>query len=72
MSKAFLKFIIQNLDEKVPIHPTIDPACIHKPISKHVTPHHYRSTFTHHYTLYQPTNSALLLTFSKPISSHMT
>ena len=27
MGKAFLKFIIQNLDEKVPIHPTINPAC---------------------------------------------
>ena len=28
MGKAFLKFIIQNLDEKVPIYPTINPACI--------------------------------------------
>ena len=51
MSKAFLKFIISNLDEMVPIHPTINPACIHRPISKHVSPHYYRSTSTHHYTL---------------------
>ena len=38
MGKAFLKFIIQYLDEKLPIHPTINPACIPRPISKHVAP----------------------------------
>jgi hypothetical protein len=40
MGKAFLKFIIQNLDEKVPIH----PACIPRSIPKHAAPQHHRST----------------------------
>ena len=53
MGKAFLKFIIQNLDEKVPIHPTIHPACIPRPISKHAAPYHHRSTFKLHCTLNQ-------------------
>src|SRR3979490_2870895 len=44
MSKSFLKFIVQNLDEKVPIHPTINLACIPRPIPKHAALHHHRST----------------------------
>ena len=35
MGKAFLKFVIQNLDEKVPSHPTVNPAYIPRPILKH-------------------------------------
>ena len=39
MGKAFLKFIIQNLDEKVPIHSTINPACLPRPIPKYAALH---------------------------------
>ena len=44
MSKGFLKLIIENLDEKVPIHPSIDLAFISRPIPKYAAPHHYSST----------------------------
>src|SRR6266481_9872446 len=54
MGQAFLKFVIHNLDEKVPIHPTLNLACIPRPIPKHAAPHHHRPTSKLHCTLYQP------------------
>ena len=66
MGKAFLKFIIQNLDERVPIHPTINPAYIPRPIPKHAAPQDHRSTSKLHCTLYQSITHPLL-----PISCHL-
>ena len=38
MGKAFLKFIIQYLDEKLPIYPAINRVCIPRPMPKYVAP----------------------------------
>src|SRR3979490_1941018 len=70
MSKSLLKFIIQNLDEKVPIHPTINLACIPRPIPKHADSHHHRSTSKLHCTQYQSITQSLPCPF--PISCQLT
>ena len=66
MSKGFLRFIIQNLDEKVPIHPTINLACIPGPIPKHAAPHHHRSTSKLYCTLYQAITQPFPCPFPSP------
>ena len=63
MGKAFLNFIIQYLDEKLPIHTTINPACISRPIPKHIASQIHLQTSLY---LLLVSYSAPLLPFSKP------
>src|SRR3979490_1033568 len=69
MSKSFLKFIIQNLDEEVPIHPTINLPCIPRPILKHAAPHHHRSTSKLYCTFYQSITQPLPCPFPSPFTA---
>src|SRR6266481_9652842 len=74
MGQTFLKFVIHNLDEKVPIHPTLNlESCMHT--QAHPKACSPTSSQTHLQTPLYPLpayHSAPLLPFSKSISYHLT
>ena len=65
-SKAFLKLILQDLGIKLPIHPSINLACIPNTIPQHTPPHHQRSTSKLGSLLHQPITQALPSLLSAP------
>src|SRR5437660_7468494 len=53
--QSLLQLLLQNLDIKLSIHPTINLACHSNLFSSNTAPHHDRSSFKLHSSLHQPT-----------------
>src|SRR5229473_3700394 len=61
-----LNFFIQDLDIKIPIHPSINLASMSNTLPCHTAPHHYRSSTKLLSPLYQPVTQSLPSLFPHP------
>src|SRR3981189_1382446 len=67
--QAILKFILQNLKVKVPIHPTINLSSISNSIPAHTPPYHHRTSSKLNSSFHQPVTKPLSWPFPSPFAS---
>src|SRR5256885_17221947 len=69
VGKAFLEFILQDLGIELPIHLSINLACIPNSLPQHAAPHHQRSTSKLLSLLHQSVTQTLSNLFPYPSPS---